>query len=124
MPTVTIQDLLNCASQTPTYGNDIPVPVTQYTISERELMCDERIPVYSLPEPVIPTAVKVDTRLLNFEDGHATPLCLKPPTKACRKRHREEDEVTYACNESNTLSPKAPHNSEEWLSWINWESME
>lgn len=127
MSAITIQDLLNCASQTLKYCNDIPPPVTQYTISESELMCDERIvPAYPLPEPMFPTAVPVDTRLLTFEDKNTTPLCLKPPTKECRKRYREEEEEEVASvhHESKTPSPKAPRRNEEWLSWINWDQMQ
>ena len=126
MSTITIQDLLNCASQTLTYCNYIPPPVPQYTISESELMCDERIvPAYPLPEPMFPTAVPVDTRLLTFEDKNTTPLCLKPPTKEGHRRYREEqEEVASAHRESTTPSPKAPCRNEEWLSWINWDQME
>lgn len=126
MSAITIQDLLNCASQTLTYCNYIPPPVLQYTISESEFMCDECIvPAYHLPEPILPTAVPVDTRLLTFEDTNTTPLCLRPPTKECRKRHREEQEdVASAHRASVTPSPNAPRRNEEWLSWINWDQME
>ena len=126
MSAITIQDLLNCASQTLTYCNYSPPPVPEYTISESELMCDERIvPAYPLPEPMFPTAVPVDTRLLTFEDTNTKPLCLKPPTKECRKRYREEEEeVASVHHESTTPSPKAPRRNEEWLSWINWDHME
>jgi hypothetical protein len=123
MSTITIQDLLKCASQTLTYDNDIPPSVPQYTITESELLCGERIvPEYPIPDLAFPSAVQMDTRLLTFETKDTTPLCLKPPTKESRKRYREE--VAPVWTESNTLSPRTPRDNEEWLSWINWESME
>ena len=125
MSAITIQDLLHCASQTLKYCDDIPVATPHTTITESELMCGERmIPDYPLPEPAFPTAVQMDTRLLTFETKNTTPLCLKPPTKECRKRYREEEEVASTRNESKTPSPKAPRRNEEWLSWINWDQME
>lgn len=121
MSAITIQDLLNCASQTLTYCNYIPPLVPQYTISDSDLMCDECIvSAYHLPEPILPTAVPMDTRLLTFEDTNTTPLCLRPPTKECRKRHREEQEDVA----STTPSPNEPRRNEEWLSWINLDQME
>lgn len=124
MSTITIQDLLNCASPTLVYCNGIPPPSPQCTITESELMCGERIiPEYPLPEPAFPTVVPMDTRLLTFEEKNTTPLCLKPPTNTCRKRYREEQEVASTRNESTTPSPTAPCRNEEWLSWINWDQM-
>ena len=127
MSAITIQDLLKCASQTLKYYDDIPSPVPHTTITESELMCEERIvPDYPIPEPVFPTAVQMDTRLLTFETKNTTPLCLKPPTKECRKRCREEEkqEIASTHNESKTPLPTAPRRNEEWLSWINWDQME
>lgn len=125
MSTITIQDLLNCASQTLSYCNDIPPPVPHYTITESELMCGERIvPVYPLPDPAFPTTAPTDTRLLTFENKNATPLCLKPPIKECHTRYREEDEVASAGIESKSPSPKVLRRNEEWLSWINWDLMQ
>lgn len=124
MSSVTIQDILQCTSQTLTYCDDIPSPVGHTTITESELMCDECMPpAFSLPDPVIPTAVQTDTRLLTFETAKATPLCLKPPTKECRKRCRDEDGGACTRNKSKSPSPEGPRRNAEWLSWIDWDRM-
>lgn len=125
MSSVTIQDILQCASRTLPHCDDIPSPVRHITITESELMCEEHMPpAFSLPDPVLPTAVQTDTRLLTFETKNTTPLCLKPPTNECRKRYREEYEDACTHSESKSPSPTGHQRNEEWLSYVNWESME
>lgn len=126
MTSITIHDLLQCASHTLVHRDDIPPPVLNTSISESELMCGERIvPEYPVAEPALPTVVHVPNSLLAFETNGTTPLCLKPPTKDCRKRPRveEEHDIAPAHNESMTSSTKASRRGEDWLSWINWDQM-
>lgn len=124
MSVITMHDIIECVSNTLMYCDDIPPPVSVTPISESELMCGERIvPEYPNAEPVFPTMVHVHSRLLAFDTMDTTPLCLKPPTKGCCKRFRDEVEgpVAYACNESMTSFTKAPRRDNEWLSWVNWD---
>jgi hypothetical protein len=117
MSVIMIQDFPACSSPTLTYSDGIPALASHTTITESELMCDERIVLdYPLPEPAFPTAVSTETRLLGFEKTNTVPLCLRPPTKECSKRYHEED----ARSVSNTPSPRAPQRDEEWVTWINW----
>lgn len=119
MNVITIRDLMACASQTLAYNDGVPPPVPHYTITQNEMMCDEgMVPLYSLPDPVLPTSMQTETSLLTFEYKNTTPLCLKPPTMECRKRRREEDESDI------TPPTTAPRRNEEWLSWINWDRVE
>lgn len=123
MHSITIRDLHSSASQSLAYCGHISRYVPPAPISESELMCGGRIVSdYPPPEPTPPTAVQMDNHLLSFETNHTTPLCLKPPMRECRRRHRREDnEGAYARNESKTALPKECRKNEEWLLWINWE---
>ena len=123
MSAITIQDLLKCASRALVCCDDIPSPVSHTSISESELMCDERIiPEYPVAEQELPTMVNMHNCLLAFETKDMTPLCLKPPIKDCRKRPHDngENDAAYARNESKTYYSKAPRREEEWLTWIIW----
>jgi hypothetical protein len=124
MPSITIPDLLKSESHTLMHCDGIPSPVSHTSISESELMGGGRIvPEYSIAERAPSTMVHVHNRLLAFETVDNTPLCLKPPTKDCRKHPRDngEEYVAYACNESTTSYSKAPRRNVEWHSWINWD---
>lgn len=125
MSSITTYDMLRCASNTLMYCDDIHPPVSTTSISEKELVCGERIvPEYPIAEHVPPTMVHVQDRLLlAFDTMDTTPLCLKPLTKGRRTSpcDEREDHVAYARTKTMISSTKAPRRDEEWLSWVNWD---
>lgn len=122
MTPITIQDMIRCAAQdetSPLLGAREPL----LRIREDELLCDERLdssPELS-PHPRLPATMNHGSRLLAFEGRDAAPLCLRPPTNACRKRLRSEEREAESTGNSPRVSPKPPRKNEEWLAWINWE---
>lgn len=122
MSIITIEDLLKCASQTLAYSVDIPPTVPQTFISESEHIP----PISPRPEPAIPTAMHVDTRILSFETKSTAPLCLKPPKTGYHNRYVDDEKTggtthAHACKGSNIPEPTVPKREEEWRSWIVWD---
>ena len=128
MSSVTVLDLMACASSqvSPTDDADVPRHVHR-PICESELLCDERLALSSIviPVPMPPTSWSLTKphQLLGFETLRVLPLCLRPPVDGKRRLQAEDATTSDSSTDvaDSPSSPRVPRRNREWLTWVNWD---